>query len=173
MGRRRLSEEQIIEKYGSIEHYNKHHEAMKKWYQKHPNRNREYYQANRVRERARTIKYRDEHPDYYEKQKRRAHERIHNDPVARANNRIRNSSRILADSLGIDRTGRVLHHVTIPMNRKNFIILPREDHLWLHNTFGGKNKDVDLEKVLQVLPLLHNVTFVINGKITDPEELKR
>ena len=172
MGRRPLSEEQIIERYGTKEKYEKHLESMRKWYKDHPDRNREYYQQNRVRERKRTIKYRDEHPDYYAKQKQRAHDRIHNDPETRVRNRIRTSSRILADRLGIDRKGRVLHHITIPIDRKNFIVLPREDHLWLHWTFGGKNKDVDLEKVLQVLPMLHNVTFVINGKVTNVEDLQ-
>lgn len=172
MGRKRLSEEQMIEQYGSVERYEKHLESMRKWYREHPDRNREYYLKNRVRERKRTLQYRNEHQEYYEKQKRRAHNKIHNDPVTREHNRIRTSSRILADRLGIDRTGRVLHHITTPIDRKNFIILPREDHLWLHWTFGGKNRDVDLEKVLQVLPMLHNVTFVIDGKITNVEDIK-
>ena len=172
MGRKRLSDQEIIERYGSKEKYEKHLESMRKWYLEHPDHRREYYLKNRVRERKRTIKYRDEHPDYYAKQKQRAHDRIHNDPVTRVRNRIRTSSRILADRLGIDRKGRVLHHITIPIDRKNFIVLPREDHLWLHWTFGGKNKDVDLEKVLQVLPMLHNVTFVIDGKITRVEDLQ-
>lgn len=172
MGRKRLTEERILKQYGSIERYELHQERMRKWYQKHPNRNREYYLKNRVRERKRTLKYRREHPDYYEKQKQRAHFKIHNDPATRESNRIRTSSRILADRLGIDRTGRVLHHITTPMDRNNFIVLPREEHLWLHWTFGGKNRDVDLEKVLQVLPMLHNVTFVIDGKVTNVEDIR-
>lgn len=172
MGRKRLTDEEIIERYGSKERYEKHLASMNKWYQKHPSRNKEYYLKNRVRERKRTLKYRNEHQEYYEKQKERAHDRIHNDPVTREHNRIRTSSRILADRLGIDRTGRVIHHITTPMDKNTFIVLPRDEHLWLHWTFGGRNLDVDLEKVLQVLPMLHNVTFVMNGKITDLEDIK-
>ena len=170
MGRKRLSEEQIIEKYGTIEAYEKHLESMQEWYQKHPDRNREYYRQNRRREIERTLKYRDEHPDYYEKQKQRAHDKIHNDPDTRARNKLRSSSRILADRMGIDRTGKELHHFE-PMSRKNFIVLDKEKHRWLHYVLGGRNMMVDLTAIKELLPMLGDVVLVMDGKITNWEEV--
>ena len=171
MGRKRLTEEQILERYGTKEQYEKHLEAMRKWYQKHPDRNREYYRQNRRREIDRTLKYRDAHPEYYEKQKQRAHNKIHNDPIARGHNRIRTSSRILADRLGIDRTGKELHHPE-PMSRKTFIVLPKKKHRWLHYIMGGRNLNVDLTAIKELLPMLGDVVLVKDGKITKWEDLQ-
>lgn len=61
MGRKRLTEEQIIERYGSKEQYEKHLESMQEWYRNHPDRNKQYYRQNRRREIERTLKYRDAH----------------------------------------------------------------------------------------------------------------
>lgn len=171
MGRKRLSDEQIIERYGSKEKYEKHLESMRKWYEEHPDRNREYYRQNRRREIERTLKYRDAHPNYYEKQKRRAHDRIHNDPDTRARNHLRSSSRILADRLGIDRTGKELHHFC-PMSRKNFIVLDKEKHRWLHYVLGGRNMMVDMTAIRELLPMLGEVILVKDGKISNWEDIK-
>ena len=164
MGRKRLSDEQIIERYGSKEQYEKHLEAMRKWYQEHPDRNQQYYRQNRRREIERTLKYRDAHPEYYEKQKQRAHDKIHNDPETRARNKLRSSSRILADRMGIDRTGKELHHFE-PMSRKNFIVLDKNKHRWLHYVLGGRNLDVDLTAIKELLPMLGEVVLVLDGRL--------
>jgi hypothetical protein len=169
MGRKRLSDEQIIEKYGTKEQYEKHLEAMRKWYQEHPSRNKEYYRQNRRREIERTLKYRDEHPYYYDEQKQRAHNKIHNDPIARERNKLRSSSRILADRIGIDRTGKELHHFE-PMSRKNFIVLDKEKHRWLHYVLGGRNIMVDLTAIKELLPMLGDVVLVKDGKISNWED---
>lgn len=171
MGRRRLSDKEILERYGSKEKYEKHLEAMREWYQKHPSRNKEYYRQNRRREIERTLKYRDAHPDYAEGIKRRAHERIRNVPEAREHNKIRSSSRILADRLGINRTGKELHHFC-PMSRKNFIVLDKERHRWLHYILGGRNMMVDLTAIKELLPMLGEVVLVKDGKITNWEDVK-
>ena len=171
MGRKPLSEEEIIKKYKTREKYDAHQEKMRKWYREHPDRNKEYYWQNRRREIARTIKYREEHPEYAEGIKRRAHDRIINVPEAREANRIRNSSRSLADRLGIDRTGKEIHHFC-PMNKKNFIVLQKEKHRWLHYLLGGKNVMVDLTAIKELIPMLGDVVLVMNGKITPWEELK-
>lgn len=170
MGRKRLTEEQIIEKYGTIEAYEKHLESMRKWYQEHTDRNQQYYRQNRRREIERTLKYRDAHPDYYEKQKQRAHNKIHNDPETRARNKLRSSSRILADRLGIDRTGKELHHFE-PMSRKNFIVLDKDRHRWLHYVLGGRNMMVDLTAIKELLPMLGDVVLVMDGEITEWSEV--
>jgi hypothetical protein len=142
---------------------------MRKWYQDHPDRNQQYYRQNRRREIERTLKYRDAHPDYYANQKRRAHDRIRNNPVNRERNMLRSSSRILADRLGIDRTGKELHHFE-PMSRKNFIVLDREKHRWLHYVLGGRNIMVDLTAIKELLPMLGDVILVKDGKISNWED---
>jgi hypothetical protein len=95
---------------------------------------------------------------------------IQTDPVIRERNKIRQSSRSLADRLGINRVGNELHHFE-PMNRKNFIVLSKEKHRWLHYVLGGKNKQVDLTTIKELLPMLGDVVLVMNGEIRKWEDL--
>lgn len=170
MGRKRLSDEEILKKWGTIERYENHLKAMKRWGSKHPDRNHQYYWENRVRERARTKKYREEHPEYAQSLKIRTHEMIQTDPVIRERNKIRQSSRSLADRLGIDRKGKELHHPE-PMKKDHFIVLEKEKHRLGHHIAGGKNKNLDLQMVKDLLPILGDVILVIDGKITNWEEV--
>jgi hypothetical protein len=171
MARPRLSDEEIIKRYGSLEKYEAHLAMMIKWHREHAEEQKDYRWKNRDRERARALKWRAEHPEQVEQIKAHHKERRHTDKEFASRLNIRTRSRYLADKLGIDRTGCELHHFTEPLELGNFIVLSREKHRWLHSCFGGANKRIDLKLILDLLPMLGKVTIVQNGEIRKPEDL--
>lgn len=171
MPRPRMTEEQAIEKYGSIQKYHEHRLKMLQWHRDHEEEQRDYRWKNRDRERARSRKWRSEHPEQVEKIKANHRKRRLTDPRFAKSLNIRTRSRYLADKLGIDRTGCELHHYTTPIELGNFIVLSRQKHRWLHSCFGGANKRIDLKLILDLLPMLGKVTIVQNGEIINAEEL--
>jgi hypothetical protein len=172
MPRPRITEEQAIERYGSLENYESHLAQMIKWHRDHAEEQKDYRWKNRDRERSRAKKWREEHPEQVAQIKARHKERRHTDKRFAESLNIRTRSRYLADKLGIDRTGCELHHYTDPITLGNFIVLSREKHRFLHNNFGGSNKRIDLKVIKAVLPMLGNVVLVKDGKITDFEEVQ-
>ena len=171
MPRPRITEEQAIERYGSLEKYEAHLANMSKWHKDHAEEQKDYRWKNRDRERARAKKWRAEHPEQVAQIKANHKRRRLTDKRFAESLNIRTSSRYLADRLGIDRTGCELHHFTDPITLGNFIVLSREKHRWLHGCFGGSNKRIDLKLILDLLPMLGKVTIVQNGEIINAEEL--
>lgn len=171
MPRPRISEEQAIAKYGSLEKYEDHLAKMTKWHRDHADEQKDYRWKNRDRERARSRKWRSDHPEQVEKIKaNHKHRRLTDKRFAEALN-IRTRSRYLADKLRIDRTGCELHHFTDPITYGNFIVLSREKHRWLHSNISGSNKKVDLGIIKALLPMLGEVVLVKDRKITSFEEV--
>lgn len=171
MPRPRITEEQAIAKYGSLERYEAHLSQMSKWHRDHADEQKDYRWKNRDRERARSRKWRDDHPEQVEQIKaNHKHRRLTDKRFAESLN-IRTRSRYLADKLGIDRTGCELHHFTDPITYGNFIVISREKHRWLHSCFGGQNKRIDLKLILELMPMLGKVTIVKDGEIRNAEEL--
>ena len=171
MPRPRLSDEEILKRYGDFNKYHEHRIKMLLWQKAHAEEQKDYRWRNRERERARAKKWRAEHPEQVAQIKSRHKERRHTDPRFAESLNIRTRSRYLADKLGIDRTGCELHHYTDPIELGNFIVLSREKHRWLHGCFGGSNKRIDLKLILDLLPMLGKVTIVQNGEIIDAKEL--
>lgn len=173
MSRPRITEEQAIERYGSLEKYEAHLAQGNKWYRDHADQQKDYRWNNRERERARAKKWREEHPEQVAQIKARHKERRHTDKRFAESLNIRTRSRYLADRLGIDRTGCELHHYTTPIELGNFIVISREKHRWLHSCFGGQNKKIDLKLILEMLPMLGKVTIVKDGEIMSVEEIQK
>jgi len=171
MPRPRLSDEEIIKRYGDFNKYHEHRIKMLRWHKAHAEEMKDYRWKNRDRERERTKKWRAEHPDQVEQIKANHKRRRMTDPVFASRLNIRTRSRYLADRLGIDRRGRELHHYTEPMEVGCFIVLDREKHRWLHSNFGGANKRIDLRLIKELLPMLGKVTIVQNGEIINAQEL--
>lgn len=172
MPRPRLSDEEIIKRYGDFNKYHEHRIKMLQWHRDHEDEQREYRWKNRDRERARAMKWRAQHPEQVEKIKANHKAKRHADPEFAKSLNTRTRSRYLAGKLGIDRTGCEIHHFTDPLEVGNFIVLAREKHKWLHNTFGGRNKKIDLKVIKAVLPMLGDVVLVKDGKITSWEEVQ-
>lgn len=172
MPRPRITQEQAIERYGSLENYEAHLAKMLLWHKAHAEEQKEYRWKNRDRERARSRKWRADHPEQVAQIKLNHKNRRHTDKRFAESLNIRTRSRYIADRLGIDRTGCELHHYTEPMSLGNFIVLSREKHRWLHSVFGGENKKIDLKVILEMLPMLGKVTIVKEGKILNPEEIR-
>lgn len=171
MPRPRITEEQAIERYGSLERYEAHLAKMSKWHRDHAEEQKEYRWKNRDRERARARKWRADHPEQVEKIKANHNAKRHSDPQFAKSLNTRTRSRYLAMKLGIDREGMEIHHFTDPLEVGNFIVLAREKHKWLHNTFGGRNRKIDLGVIKAVMPMLGNVVLVKDGKLTSWEEV--
>lgn len=170
MPRPRITKEQAIERYGSLENYEDHLAKMIKWHRDHAEEQKDYRWKNRDRERARARKWRADHPEQVEQIKANHKNRRQTDPVFANRLYIRTRSRYLANRLGIDRRGCELHHYTEPMTFGNFIVISREKHRWLHSCFGGTNRNIDLKVIKDVLPMLGKVVLVKDGKLTSWEE---
>ncbi len=170
MPRQRITQEQAIERYGSLENYEAHLAKMLLWHKAHAEEQKDYRWKNRDRERARSRKWRSDHPEQVAQIKLNHKNRRLTDPVFASRLNIRTRSRYLADRLGIDRTGCELHHYTEPMTLGNFIVLKRDRHRWLHSNISGSNKRIDLGVIKAVLPMLGNVVLVKDGKLTSWEE---
>ena len=162
MPRPRLSDEEIIKRYGDFNKYNEHRIKMLLWHKAHAEEQKDYRWKNRDRERARA---------QVEQIKANHKKRRLTDKEFASRLNIRTRSRYLADRLGIDRTGCELHHYTDPLELGNFIVISREKHRWLHSCFGGPNKRIDLKLILELLPMLGKVTIVKDGEIKNAEEL--
>ena len=171
MPRPRLSDEEILKRYGDFNKYNEHRIKMLLWHKAHAEEQKQYRYQHRFRERERARKWRSTHPDQVEQIKANHKRRRMTDPEFASRLNIRTRSRYLADRLGIDRTGCELHHYTEPLSLGNFIVLSREKHRWLHSVFGGENKKIDLKVIIEMLPMLGDVVLVKDGKITDFEEV--
>lgn len=171
MARPRITEEQAIERYGSLENYEAHLAKMLQWHKAHAEEQKDYRWKNRDRERARSRKWRADHPEQVAQIKLNHKNRRHTDKRFAESLNIRTRSRYLADKLGIDRTGCELHHYTEPLTLGNFIVLSREKHRFLHSNFGGSNKRIDLAVIKALLPMLGDVVLVKDGKITSWEEV--
>ena len=171
MPRPRLSDEEIIKRYGDFNKYHEHRIKMLLWHKAHAEEQKDYRWKNRDRERARSRKWRAEHPEQVAQIKANHKQRRLTDKRFAESLNIRTRSRYLADRLGIDRTGCELHHYTDPISLGNFIVISREKHRWLHSCFGGQNKRIDLKLILELLPMLGKVTIVKDGEIKNAEEL--
>lgn len=170
MPRPRITKEQAIERYGSLENYEAHLSKMLLWHKAHAEEQKDYRWKNRDRERARSRKWRADHPEQVAQIKLNHKNRRHTDKRFAESLNIRTRSRYLADKLGIDRVGMELHHYTEPMTLGNFIVLSRDRHRFLHSALGGRNKNIDLKVIKDLLPMLGKVVLVKDGKITSWEE---
>lgn len=171
MSRPRITQEQAIERYGSLENYEAHLVKMLLWHKAHAEEQKDYRWKNRDRERARSRKWRADHPEQVAQIKANHKRRRQIDKRFAESLNIRTRSRYLADKLGIDRTGCELHHYTEPITLGNFIVISREKHRWLHSCFGGTNRNIDLKVIKDVLPILGKVVLVKDGKLTSWEVL--
>jgi hypothetical protein len=168
MSRPRMSLEKAIAKFGTLAKYEQHLESMKLWHKDHAEEQKKYREINKEKSRERTKLWRKEHHTEFIAS---LHTRRKNSPERRIKNIIDVKSRKLADSLGIDRKNKQIHHFTNPVSIDNFVVLKTEDHRYLHNKFGKSNKHVDLDRVLSELDNLQDPIFVINGKVTRVEEV--
>lgn len=169
MSRPRITEEQAIERYGSLEKYEAHLAQGNKWYRDHADQQKDYRWSNRERERARAKKWRSDHPDRI---KNHLKERRDRDPVFREECRVRVRSRCLAISLGIYPEDSHIHHCW-GFEEDSFVILYRKDHRFLHSKYGRDNENVAVKEVLDSLKeLKRKPIFVYKGEVVSAQAVR-
>lgn len=171
--KKKLTEEQIIKKYGSVEKYDRHMDSVRKYQAEHYEELRQYRWNNRYKLRKRANQYRIDHPESVELVKKRHRERRENDSVFEHECRVRIHSRSLALSLGIYPPGSHIHHCW-GFVEDRFVILDRDDHLFLHSKYGRDNEKVTAKEVLDNLKeLKRKPIFVYDGVVKTSRQVRR
>ena len=173
MGRKRkLTDEQICEKYGSIEAYEAHMESVRKYQAEHADELRQYRWNNRYKLRERATQYRKDHPEQYERTKGRQKERRKIDPEYAMWCKCHVNSRCLAIDLGVYPENSNIHHC-FGWVVDSFVVLDRDDHLLLHSMYGRANDRVGVKEILKNRPLLNRrPVFVYKGEVVSAKSVR-
>lgn len=173
MGRKRkLTDEQICEKYGSVESYESHIANVRKYQAEHTDELRQYRWNNRYKLRERATKYRKDHPEQYERTKGRQKERRMADPEYALHCKCRVNSRCLAIDLGVYPENSNIHHC-FGWVVDSFVVLGREEHLMLHFMYGRANDRVGVKEILKISPLLkRKPVFVYKGEVVSAKAVR-
>ena len=173
MGRKRkLTEEQICEKYGSVEAYESHMASVRKYQAEHADELRQYRWNNRYKLRERATQYRKDHPDQYERTKGKQKERRKADPEYALCCKCRINSRCLAIDLGVYPENSNIHHC-FGWFVDSFVVLDRDDHLMLHSMYGRSNESVGVKEILKNRTLLkRKPVFVYKGEVVSAKAVR-
>jgi hypothetical protein len=172
MGRKRkLTDEQICEKYGSVEAYEAHMANVRKYQAEHADELRQYRWNNRYKLRERAMQYRKDHPEQYERTRGKQKERRRADPEYALCCKCHVNSRCLAIDLGVYPENSNIHHC-FGWVVDSFVVLDRDDHLWLHSMYGRANDKVGVKEILKNRPLLtRKPVFVYKGEVVSVKKL--
>ncbi|MBQ1298001.1 MAG: hypothetical protein IIY21_28440 [Clostridiales bacterium] len=173
MGRKRkLTDEQICEKYGSVAAYEAHMASVRKYQAEHADELRQYRWNNRYKLRERATQYRKDHPEQYERTKGKQKERRRADPEYALCCKCRINSRCLAIDLGIYPENSNIHHC-FGWVVDSFVVLDRDDHLLLHSMYGRANDRVGVKEILKNRSLLiRKPVFVYKGEVVSAKAVR-
>lgn len=164
MSRSRLTEEQAIEKYGSIERYHRHLANVKKYADSHKLEAKLYreHHLNEAIERSR--KWRQEHLEEYQKKMRESNRRRYReDPAFRKAIRARITATSVLQKLDMKRPDFLILHCFGPVG-KSFMYLHRDEHCAIRRWVKGGRK-VFFDVILEHPELISSAYVIDDGKL--------
>ena len=164
MSRKRLSEEQAIEKYGSIERYNRHLANVKKYADSHKLEAKLYREHHLMDAIERSRKWREEHKEEYKKRMRASNRRRYvEDPAFRNAIRARITATSVLKKLDLKRPDFLILHCFGPIG-KSFMYLHRDEHCAIRRWVRGRNK-VYFDVILEHPELISSAYVIDDGKL--------
>jgi hypothetical protein len=164
MSRKRLTEEQAIEKYGSIDRYHRHLANVKKYADSHKLEAKLYreHHLNDAIERSR--KWRKEHiEEYKEKMRDSNRRRYREDPLFRQFVHARHYASITLDRLDLKRPDFLILHCFGPLG-KTFMYLHKEEHCAIRRWIKDKKKCY-FDVILEHPELISSAYVIEDGKL--------
>lgn len=164
MGRSRLTEEEAIKKWGSIENYHRHLKAVKKYADSHKLEAKLYreHHLNDAIERSR--KWREEHKEQYKERMRETNRRRYvEDPAFRKAIRARITATSVLQKLDMKRPDFLILHCFGPIG-KSFMYLHRDEHCAIRRWVKGGRK-VYFDVILEHPELISSAYVIDDGKL--------
>lgn len=164
MARSRLTEEQAIEKYGSIERYHRHLANVKKYADSHKLEAKLYREHHLMDAIERSRKWREEHKEEYKKRMRASNRRRYvEDPAFRNAIRARITATSVLKKLDLKRPDFLILHCFGPIG-KSFMYLHRDEHCAIRRWVRGRNK-VYFDVILEHPELISSAYVIDDGKL--------
>lgn len=164
MARSRLSEEEAIKKWGSLEKYHRHLANVKKYADSHKLEAKLYreHHLNEAIERSR--KWRQEHMEEYKKRMRESNRRRYvEDPGFRKAIRARITATSVLQKLDLKRPDFLILHCFGPIG-KSFMYLHRDEHCAIRRWVKGGRK-VYFDVILEHPELISSAYVIDDGKL--------
>ena len=164
MSRSRLSEEEAIEKWGSIERYHRHLANVKKYADSHKLEAKLYREHHLMDAIERSRKWREEHKEEYKKRMRASNRRRYvEDPAFRNAIRARITATSVLKKLDLKRPDFLILHCFGPIG-KSFMYLHRDEHCAIRRWVRGRNK-VYFDVILEHPELISSAYVIDDGKL--------
>ena len=164
MSRKRLSEEEAIKKWGSIEKYNRHLNAVKKYADSHKLEAKLYREHHLNDAIERSKKWRQSHLEEYKKRMRESNKRRYEeDPAFRKAIRARITAASVLRKLDMKRTDFLILHCFGPIG-KTFMYLHRDEHCAIRRWVKGGRK-VYFDVILEHPELISSAYVIDDGKL--------
>ena len=164
MARSRLSEEEAIEKWGSIERYHRHLANVKKYADSHKLEAKLYREHHLMDAIERSRKWREEHKEEYKKRMRASNRRRYvEDPAFRNAIRARITATSVLKKLDLKRPDFLILHCFGPIG-KSFMYLHRDEHCAIRRWVRGRNK-VYFDVILEHPELISSAYVIDDGKL--------
>lgn len=165
MGRQRLTEEEAIKKWGSIENYHRHLKAVKKYADSHKLEAKLYreHHLNDAIERSR--KWRLSHFDEYKKRMRETNKRRYEeDPVFRKAIRARITAAAVLRKLDMKRPDFLILHCFGQIGN-TFMYLHRDEHCAIRRWVKDGRK-VYFDTILEHPELISSAYVIVDGELS-------
>lgn len=165
MARNRLTEEQAIEKYGSIERYHRHLANVKKYADSHKLEAKLYreHHLNEAIERSR--KWRKEHiEEYKEKMRESNRRRYREDPLFRQFVHARHYASITLDRLDLKRPDFLILHCFGALGN-TFMYLHKEEHCMIRRHIRDRKKCY-FDQILEHPEYISSAYIIVDGKLS-------
>jgi hypothetical protein len=164
MARSRLTEEEAIEKWGSIERYHRHLANVKKYADSHKLEAKLYREHHLMDAIERSRKWREEHKEEYKKRMRASNRRRYvEDPAFRNAIRARITATSVLKKLDLKRPDFLILHCFGPIG-KSFMYLHRDEHCAIRRWVRGRNK-VYFDVILEHPELISSAYVIDDGKL--------
>lgn len=164
MARSRLTEEEAIKKWGSLEKYHRHLANVKKYADSHKLEAKLYreHHLNEAIERSR--KWRQEHMEEYKKRMRESNRRRYvEDPAFRKAIRARITATSVLQKLDMKRPDFLILHCFGPIG-KSFMYLHRDEHCAIRRWVKGGRK-VYFDVILEHPELISSAYVIVDGEL--------
>lgn len=164
MARSRLTEEEAIQKWGSIERYHRHLANVKKYADSHKLEAKLYREHHLMDAIERSRKWREEHKEEYKKRMRASNRRRYvEDPAFRNAIRARITATSVLKKLDLKRPDFLILHCFGPIG-KSFMYLHRDEHCAIRRWVRGRNK-VYFDVILEHPELISSAYVIDDGKL--------
>jgi len=164
MARSRLTEEEAIKKWGSIERYHRHLANVKKYADSHKLEAKLYREHHLMDAIERSRKWREEHKEEYKKRMRASNRRRYvEDPAFRNAIRARITATSVLKKLDLKRPDFLILHCFGPIG-KSFMYLHRDEHCAIRRWVRGRNK-VYFDVILEHPELISSAYVIEDGKL--------